>query len=99
MGYHPEPAERIGFRHSSGSVAVLHTGCRHHLVLRRLPARHKDWYLEMVGLRHWREGGKTPAAEQKRHYIISMMCGCIYTRCNLTRNYGSARSVNPSFQN
>jgi hypothetical protein len=72
MGYRPEAAERIGFRHSSGFGAVLHTGCRHHLVLRRLPVRHKDWYLEMVGLRHWREGGKTPAAEQKRHYIISM---------------------------
>ena len=78
MGYHPEAAERIGFRHSSGSVAVLHTGCRHHLVLRRLPVRRKDWYLEMVGLRHSREGGKTPAEEQKRHYIISMMLVCMH---------------------
>ena len=76
-GYHPESVERIGFRHSSGSVAVLRTGCRYRLVLRRLPVRHMGWYLGMVGLRHWREGGKTPAAGQKRHYIISMSLGCM----------------------
>lgn len=72
MGYHPEAAERIGSHRSSGSVAVRRTGCRHHLVLRRLPVRHKDWYLGMGGLRHSREGGKTPAEEQKRRYIISV---------------------------
>jgi hypothetical protein len=67
-GYLLEPAERTGFHHSFGSAVVRRTGCRHHLVLRRLPVRHKDWYLEMVGLRHWREGGMTPAEEQKHLY-------------------------------
>ena len=72
MGYRLELAERIGFRHSSGSVAVRRIGCGYHLVLQRLPVRHKDWYLGMGGLRHWREGGRTPAEEQKRRCIISM---------------------------
>jgi len=75
MGCLLEPVERIGFLHSSDSAAVRHTGCSYHLVLRRLLVRHKGWYLEMGGLRHWREGGKTPAEEQKHRYSISLALG------------------------
>jgi hypothetical protein len=75
MGYRPEAVERIDLRHSSGFAAELRTGCSCPQVLRILPVRRKDWYLGMVELRHWREGGMMPAGEQKHLYIISMTLG------------------------